>query len=222
METDIVDKGRFAQMIGRSPGRVSQLIAAGALDAALVDATGRTVPRSDRKAKIHVQTARRLLGLILHPGQQMAQERPILPQAGNTPSDPPPSSAPPAILVSPPSEAEETALRYQRAKAEKAEQDAAKGRADARAREGHWVVASEASAAFARQMKEFIGRVDGALPTLAEHLAQELSIDAREATVLLRAWWRAMRKGEADEARDAAAQHDVSLPEPAEDDAAIP
>ncbi|MBI3446177.1 MAG: hypothetical protein HY055_12660 [Magnetospirillum sp.] len=217
METEIVDKGRFAQLIGRSPGRVSQLIAAGALDAALVDATGKVVPRSDRKAKVHVVTARRLLGLILHPGQQMAQERPILPQAA-----PPPNPPSGPTLSLPVSEAEETALRYQRAKAEKAEQDAAKGRAEARTREGHWVVASEASAAFARRLKEFIGRVDGALPTLAEHLAQELSVDAREATVLLRAWWRTMRKGEADDAREEADRHDVSLPEPDEDGAAAP
>jgi hypothetical protein len=215
----VVDKSRFAEMIGRSAGRISQLIAEGKISGAALIGEGRS-------AKICVSEALRQLNLTLHPGQQLGQGRPIPTMA----TAPQPQAAAPQQqfpLRAPPTEAEDAQQRYNMARAEKAEHEAAEMRAKAAVRSGHWVEASAAAAAFARQLREFLAAVDAALPRMAEQLAADLGIEAKAATVILRQYWREFRTTSSAEARTAAAARPAALPEQhpdpdAEEDGAAP
>ncbi len=204
MTSEVVDKSRFAKIIGRSPGRITQLIAEGKISGAALEGDGRS-------ARINVTEAMRQLGLNLHPGQQLAQPRPIFA------APPPPETEPPPALRPSQSQAEKDQARYTAARADKAEYEAAAMRAQAQARAGTWVEARDAAAAFSRQLRQFVSEVDASLPVFAEALAADLGIESRAAVLILRRVWRDLRAKSAAAARDQAEALPAAIPEPVED-----
>lgn len=127
----IVTKGEFAKMVGRGPSAISNWISSGKLRAALVG-TG-------NRARIDVEKAMAELGESLHPGQQLAQARPI-------PADPGGSEP----------MADADRRRLLAARAQREELLLAMSRTAALEKTGRWIKADEAADAWGRELSNLI------------------------------------------------------------------
>jgi hypothetical protein len=134
----VVSKGEYARMRGRAPSAVSNWIAEGKLTVAALVGEGYS-------ARILVEQADLDLARGLDPGQQAAQELPIVP----------PLTRPAAAESSEPSGPSSATIdddlrRRRKAAADKAEHDAEAARRRLALDNGKWVDAAEAAAGMAR------------------------------------------------------------------------
>lgn len=188
---EIVTKAEYAAMHRRTPGAVSHWVKEGKLFGAALVGEG-------RNARIRVAEANRQLGLTLHPGQQMAQRRPVGTSAGEDDELPFEAPSRPRGLPTP---EDDQAARYQRARAEKAELEAAELRHKAQERAGHWIVAEDARREFAQQLGQMVRQIESWLPEVGLILAGEHGGDHKQYTTTLRASFRNLREKIAQDAR---------------------
>ena len=190
----IITKGEFAAMKGRKPSAISNWIADGKITPAALVGTG-------VRAKIWVEQAERDLARNLNPSQQIAQDRPIsltAPAAGEAPAAPLAPTAPPA---SPVVSEDEDLRRRRRADADNAEHQAELSRLKREAAAGQWVEAAGVRKAFAKELAEFMTKVEmWAGQKLAHALAEQHGLDWRTVAAEIRAHWREFRGEAADEA----------------------
>ena len=145
----LVSKGKFAEMVGRTPAAVSQWIAAGKLSGAALVGEG-------RYAQIDVEVAQQQLGITLDLGQQLAQATPLLANAGLIAT---PAAMPPAVT----SDQE----RLLKARADREELARSKDEAEALTLRGAWMVTAEAEAAWSAQLARIIQAMESWLVTTA-------------------------------------------------------
>ncbi len=205
METGgTVLKAEFARLTGRTPGRVSQWIAAGKIH-------GPALVRTKDGEKIDVAVALAQLGRNLDPSQQIGQAVPLL-AASEQEDEPPVAPSPRAPAV-----ASDDQRRLLKAKADDAESRAKKGRIELLAQNGARARIAEIEPAWRRGIGELIGRIEAALPELAERLAGES--DPKAAIVAAKQWWRSFRAKLAGEAAARADSLPASAPASELDDA---
>lgn len=211
-----VTKGEFARMVGRAPSAISNWIADGKLSGAALDGEGRS-------ARVVVSEAMRQLGTKLDARQQMAQAQPVETGQGFV------RAAPGRGAVG---DAQE---RLAEAKAEREELALIRERADAKARDGHWLPTDQARAEFAAVLHQAIrttevwlqleapqtvlsalipddievlaNRLD-TTPQVVRGVLAALGVDQRALGVLLRDGYRAHRRQVADRAGADAAELD--------------
>ncbi len=148
----LVSKGKFAELVGRTPAAVSQWIAAGKLSGAALVGEG-------RYAQVDVEVALQQLGITLDLGQQLAQAAPLL--ANAAPAVPAVAAAPGAPAVTSDQE------RLLKARADREELARAKDEAEARALTGEWMVTAEAEAAWSAQLARLVQAMESWLVTTA-------------------------------------------------------
>lgn len=180
----LVTQARFAEIVGRSGGRVSQWISEGRLggEALVMTAEGRMID-SD--------IARQQLAGTLDVVQQAALARPILAD-----DEAPLERA----------EIDPDQRRMLKARADEAETRAQRSRLDLMAQSGQWIEAAAVDRTWRRGMADLLNRIEAEFPAVGEAIAAELHGDARSATVALRHAWRALRAklaAEAAQRRDA-------------------
>ncbi len=160
-----VTKSEFAELIGVSRGRVSQMLAARQID-------GDAIVGEGRSARINVEVARRQLDARLDLGQRLgANGRARLDGETSDPTD--------------------AAIKRQRlAQLELANERA---RAEAAASSGRYVEADAARQEMGKIAGRLVAAFEGALPELASAVAASSSLPQREVLHLLRGSWRAIR-----------------------------
>lgn len=194
-------KGAYAQHRGVTPGRVSQWLASGWLDEALVDAGGHALPRTDRQARIDFERADGMLRQRLHIGQVLGQGRPLPPPNGDTPAT---DAAPLATEPEFPRTAfvpVDDAARLQRAKVVQAEINAERERRKAQEERGLYMLTAAARAEFGRRLSDLVAAVEAWLPDLATATVARTveggAVDRKELQVLFRDQWRQFRAQQA-------------------------
>lgn len=172
----LVSKSKFAEMQGVTPGRVSQWIAAGQLEGALVG--------EGRFAQIDAERAVELLRGSLDVGQVIGQGRP-LPSAAVLPAERPAPRGGDAHAPSPPPNMDDAAQRIQRAKAEQAEFSAERDRRKINEERGLYVLTAAASSEFQKALGNLVTAVESwSTDLLATQLATAFADTAAEGKVL--------------------------------------
>jgi phage terminase Nu1 subunit (DNA packaging protein) len=190
-----VTKGQFAVMMKVSPGRVSQWIADGKIGKAALIGTG-------VRAKINAEIAREQLGRTLDPVQLAAQNRelPELPteapalaerKGGGQPLDP--------VIDS-------DQVRFNRARADRAEIEAEQARRELDAERGRYTLAEAALREWTKQAKALIDAEHEWHRDLALVIASELGIEAKAVEGVLRREFRVFCQKRSDLALAALAQ----------------
>lgn len=206
---EIVSKGRFAQIIGVSPGRVSQYIAEKKIGPEALDGQGRS-------AKIRLQTAQRHLRERLDVNQRFGLnglstklgEQPGIgaPQAGNATEASSDASSDDAggnggaELLTQPTTVEK---RIQEQKLRQAEIRTEEMERERRAAQGLYTRTSDAKAGIERVAAAMIKVFEAGLVDLANSVAAKFSVPQRDAIHLLRNEFRSIR---AKAAKSAAAE----------------
>ena len=153
----IVTKSEFAGIMGRTPACVSHWINNGKISPAALVGTG-------NRAKICVERAKFDLATRLDPTEQDKQEQPIL-----SPSDGDRGSAAPQDEVTD----IDMIRRKRRAEAELAEHQAEAARRKLAIDEGRWVEASDAQAAWGRELTNLVNHFENfVLRTLPRDIAE--------------------------------------------------
>jgi hypothetical protein len=209
--SELLPKGRFAERIGVSPGRISQMIAEGKIGPEAIEGDG---PR----AKIRVDVALAHLKQRLDPNQRFGLngittrlDQPVdVPPALPIDDPRPPASVPltPVDSVDPVEE------RIKREKLRQAELVTAKLEREDRAAHGAYVRTEAAREEMTRVAATLLTIFEGALPDLSGALAAQFGISGRDALHLLRQEFRKIRERAAAAHREAA----VAMPETEEDD----
>lgn len=167
----IVSKGKFAQMVGRSAGAVSQWIAAGKLHGPALIGKGRA-------AQIDAEIAAAQLGYTLDLGQQLAQTAPLLPALPDG------------------EESQDDQRRRLKIRAEREELALELERAAALEKSGAWMATAEAEAAWSAELASLRRAVESWLVTDAAEacltLASRGGADRRAFAVALRQGWDAL------------------------------
>lgn len=197
----LVTKAELARITGRSAGRISQWIKAGRLHGAALEIT----PEGE---KVNLAVALAQLGASLDMAQQLGQAKPLLAglDAGLDLGGDDESAGPARAL--PPAAGDQQ--RLLKAKADEAEHRAHRSRIDLLAQNGAWARIGEIEPAWRRNLGDLLGRIEAALPELAEQLAGEP--DPKAAIIATRQWWRALRAKLAGEAKEAAASMPTTSP----------
>ncbi len=169
----LVSKSKFAEMVGRTPARVSQWVTEGKLSGALVGA--------GRAAQIDVDVALAQLGLTLDLSQQLALAAPILAAA------PMPSAALPLDPV-----AQNDQQRLLKAKADREELARAREQAEAEELSGNWLVTADAEAVWTAELTRLRATIESWLGSDAAAACRAL---AASGTADERAFAVALRKG---------------------------
>ena len=192
----VVSKSQYAVLKNVSPGRVTQWISEGKIDADALVGEG-------RGAKINVAVAdqqlRRKLDLSQRLGNGLATRFPD--QSVQAPSAPAPD-APPAV----PSPIDAIEEAFKREKLEGLRRENRKRAEEEAARAGRYVDAQAAQAEMAKLVTKTVTVFEGALPEIAGQLAAKFSLSQRDVLHLLRHEFRAVRIRAAGAARDSAAE----------------
>jgi hypothetical protein len=213
--SELLAKGRFAERIGVSPGRISQMIAEGKIGPEAIEGEG---PR----AKIRVDVALAHLKQRLDPNQRFGLngittrlDAPVQASNSQQAEEARPtvaaSSAPTDLAPIDPVEE-----RIKREKLRQAELVTAKLEREDRAAHGAYVRTEAAREEMTRIAATLLTIFEGALPDLSGALAAQFGISGRDALHLLRQELRKIRERAAAAHRDAA----VAMPETEEDDQA--
>lgn len=177
-----VQKGAFAKIIGKSPARVSQLIAEGVI-------SGPALVGSGRLAKIVPSIAQRQLAARLDPVQQVAQGQPLA-SVARVPADDLFAPQPAGQAAG----GTDDQTRYLKARADKAESEARRAAAEDAAAEGRWMVTADAEAAWAAELARLVQSVETWLVTgAADAVAALERPTAREVGQVLRAGFNELR-----------------------------
>lgn len=177
---------QFAEIIGRSEGRVSQMIKAGQIHGAALVGTG-------RNRRIAVDVAKEQLASALDFGQMLAQpqiEAPSAPLEANTPQTPAP---------------DDHQARYNKARADSAEITAAQARRKEELERGVYILVADAEKAWTRELSLLLEGVDRFVEELAVDLAAQ-PLSAREAKARARQKWRDHRARSSADRMGAAAE----------------
>ncbi len=178
-----VTKSEFAELIGVSRGRVSQMLAARQID-------GDAIVGEGRSARINVEVARAQLDARLDLGQRLGANGRV--KLGGASSDP-----------------TEAAIKRQRLAALELANERA--RAEAAARSGHYVEADGMRQELGRVAGRLVAGFEGSLPELAAAIASQSSMSQRDALHVLRTAWRAIRTRLSGAEAEAAAQEPETL-----------
>jgi len=210
----IVTKGQFAELIGVSAGRVSQMIAEGKIGPEALDGEGRS-------AKIRVETARAQLRERTDLGQRLGNGLTTrLDGALSIVADAPlidrfAEDAPRLagveetyrILPTPqPSPTDPVADRLKQLKLNDAERRERQALEDDLARRGVYIRADHSRAALLGVAQTMLNVFDGSVADLAQALATEFEIPQRDLAHVLRREFRALRSRAADAARKKAGE----------------
>jgi len=160
-----VTKSEFAELMGVSRGRVSQMLAARQID-------GDAIVGEGRSARINVEAARRQLDARLDLGQRLGANGRV--RLGGDTSDPTDAAIKAARL-------RQLTLANERAAEE------------AKLRAGRYVEADDARQEMGRVAGRLVAAFEGALPELAAAIAANSSMSQRDALHILRGGWRAIR-----------------------------
>lgn len=212
----LVTKAEFARRVKRSAGRVTQWIGEGKLHGPAI------VPTAEGE-RIALEVAIAQLGITLDVGQQLGQESPILPLAASAPA-----ARLPGLNLSANAEKSDAAAtggadaepidelgdRIKRAKVLSSEIRAEQDLIAYKAERGEWVRAADIRRAWSRNFNELCARIEAKL-VLDPETAAALGVDAKEAALVLRRRFRAIRE---QLAAEAAMQRDT-LPRVPQDDA---
>ena len=188
----LVSKGKFAEMVGRTPAAVSQWIAGGKLSGAALVGEGRF-------AQVNVEVALQQLGITLDLGQQLAQSAPILSGATIPAPAAAPASAEPSLFSQPqqlppaPVPVDDDQRRLLAARADREELARAKDIAAAKERDGEWMVTAEAEEAWSAQLARIVQAMESWLVTSAA--TRCASIAASDEAKTPRAYAVALRQG---------------------------
>lgn len=198
-------KGEFAGLIGVTPGRVSQMIAAGKIGRAALDGEG-------RKARIIVERALADLKLSLDVNQSLGANG-LRTRLGG---EDVPARATVDIPLSEDDRRRDALLAE---KLRQAQLQTVKMQRDEQLQQGRYVIAEDLQRAVAETNARLIQSIEASLPGLADQIAAEIAgADRRMITHHLRVAFRRVRErlaaGIADEA--------TTLPETIEDPLAAP
>ena len=171
----LVSKGKFAEMVGRTPAAVSQWIAAGKL-------SGPALVGEGRFAQIDVEVAQQQLGITLDLGQQLAQPAPIL---ASTVAAAPAGAVPPAEI--------RDQERLLKAKADREELARAREFAESETLRGAWMVTAEAEAVWSEQLARLQQAMESWLVTTAANECAAIAATAESASP--RPYAVALRRG---------------------------
>jgi len=171
MLNSVVSKGEFAVAVNLSKGRISQLIAEGKLDGAMVG--------EGRNARIDLDKGREALKLRLDPAQRLGNGA-----ATNLAS---PASAATA------KETDTLDLQLKQAKVAQLEAANAKQAEEALARRGIYVRAEHATAEAGKLAGLILQMFEGGLNDAAAEIAAHFKLPARDVTHLMRQRFRAVR-----------------------------
>ena len=184
-------KGRFAELVGRSPACVSGWIRDGKLH-------GNALVGEGRYALVNVDVAIQQLGPALDLGQQLAQPRPII--GGRMGADKPGSDQ--ERLLKARADREELALQKERAEAAEAD--------------GRWMLTEAAMVEWSRQLAELVRATETWLVTeAAEECARAAAGGAgpKELGAILRRSYTGLRQRLADVAASGAGKADHEPPD---------
>lgn len=211
--SELLSKGRFAERIGVSPGRISQMIAEGKIGPEAIDGDG-------LRAKIRVEVALAHLKQRLDPNQRfglngIATRLDPAPAAASStaPEEPRAATVPPSPDIVPLDPVEE---RIKREKLRQAELVTARLEREDRAAHGAYVRTEASREEMTRIAGTLLTIFEGALPDLSGALAAQFGISGRDALHLLRQEFRKIRERAAAAHREAARV----MPETEEDDQA--
>ena len=185
-EPQIVRKGEFAELLGVTAGRISQLIAEKKLRPPALVGEGRA-------ARIVVPLARQQLKEALDPAQRFG-----LNGITTRLDAPPPRVETPIASIAPPAElplADDTVeTKIKAEKLRQAQLMTSRLEEEDRARRGVYVEASAARAELTRVASDMLKIFEGALPDFASELASKHQIPQRDALHLLRQAFRRVRE----------------------------
>jgi DNA-binding transcriptional regulator YdaS (Cro superfamily) len=194
-----VSKGEFAELIGVSPGRVSQYIAERKIFGDAIEGEG-------RRARIRADVARSQLLKTLEPSQRLGANGALM-RSGPSSELP---FAPPSPLQTPPKPAsaddvmrDELAaerLKQQRLKTAQAEREEALAT-------GRYMLTDDARREMARAVGDAFKVMDQGLRAMANAVAAELGVPERDAHQVLAKSFRALRAEAASGFRVEAAGH---------------
>jgi len=179
---EIVSKGRFAELLNVSPGRVSQWLSEGKV-------TGDAIVGAGRFAKIDVDLARAQLGETLdvdqrHSGNGLKTNLAITGEAA------PVANTLERQLL------EERLLKARRENVRDATEQASAN--------GELCATADARSATVKEVSRMVARVEGALPEFAAAIAAKFKLPQRDVLHELKAKWRQVRTDAAIEARERA------------------
>jgi hypothetical protein len=169
-EIKLVTKGEFARLINVSAPRISQLISEGKLADCLVG--------EGREARIDADKAREKLKLRLDTSQRLGNGGKT--ELGSSPS-------------APTGEGDVLDLAFKRAKLEKAEAENRESRERESARRGLYVLASDAKAEASKMTTTILQRIEGGLAGMAQEIAAEHKLPARDVVHVIRKKFRDIR-----------------------------
>ncbi|EEE47253.1 hypothetical protein [Roseibium alexandrii] len=200
---ELMSKGDFAKLINVSAGRVSQYISEGKLSGDAIEGEG-------RRAKIRTGPALRQLQLKLDISQMLGNglDTRLDPQtmpaaASDNASYALPLGAPKAPTVSPDNRDRAPTVE-ERLKNEKLFQAQIRSRKEAEEdekRKGRFTETDKVEAQMARLLSKMIQTYEGSLPDLANAIAENFEVPARDVLHLLRGEFRSVRERAAEQAR---------------------
>lgn len=178
---EIVSKGRFAELLNVSPGRVSQWLSEGKV-------TGDAIVGAGRFAKIDVDLARAQLGETLDVDQRHSGNG-LKTNLGGEGAAPQPNTLERQLL-------EERLLKARRENVRDATEQAVAN--------GELCATADARSATVKEVSRMVARVEGTLPEFAAAIAAKFKLPQRDVLHELKAKWRQVRTDAAIEARERA------------------
>ncbi|MDY0882294.1 hypothetical protein ACFPL7_22155 [Dongia soli] len=193
----LVTKGKLAEIVGVTPGRISQYLREGKI-------YGDAIVGEGRNASIDVDLACSQLGVTLDAAQLAAQGRPV-PTGYRSPGSGEGSDTPIPL--------NDAQHRYQQARADQAEIALRRAKREEEEERGVYIRTEDAKREWTRTLTEILVSLEETMPKMADALAAALHIDPKAATVILRGELRAWRESVASNARAAAANQPEVLEE---------
>ena len=199
IDADVVPKGRFAEIINVSPGRVSQYISEGKL-------FGPALVGEGRAAKIRVSVARAQLQRRLDIAQRMTNGAATLLDG--------PSAATPetmgeaAPVAVPPVDIPRNTLdeQYKAERLAKIQAENRRIKRDELADRGVYTRSDDARDATKRAVGAVVTGVEGGLTQIAQAIAAKFEVPQRDVVHLLKQEWRGIRASIDEQLRRAAAE----------------
>ena len=202
IDADVVPKGRFAEIINVSPGRVSQYISEGKL-------FGPALVGEGRAAKIRVSVARAQLQRRLDIAQRMTNGAATLLDGPSPSTSPPPEAlgeAPPVAV--PQVEIPRNTLdeQYKAERLAKIQAENRRIKRDELADRGVYTRSDDARDATKRAVGAVVTGVEGGLTQIAQAIAAKFEVPQRDVIHLLKQEWRGIRASIDEQLRRAAAE----------------
>jgi len=196
---ETLPKKDFAELIGVSPGRVSQYISEGKLSGTALDGEG-------RRARVRVQTALAQLRMKLDAGQMMGNGLDTRLKAPAAPDHPAGSELPLRSWQAPEEQGPSVEDQLKQEKLLQARIMSRKAAEEEEKRKGRFTETTAVKAEMVRLAAGLLDTFEGALPDLANAIAARFEVPARDVLHLMRAEFRSVRTTAAARARDAADQ----------------